>query len=103
MAFTGTEDHTTTLEHAATLTKNFRSAYPEQPKAIYFSRQTLEAILAQEDVVGIRFYFGMENGEFRLVFCGAMENEDDNLSILANHGIFCPPCCSRKNALNSNE
>lgn len=103
MEFTGNEDHSTTLEHAATLTRNFRNAFPEQPKAIYFSRRTLEEILAQEDMVGIRFYFGMENDQLRLTFCGVFANQNDQLDMVANRGFLCPPYCGKKNAMNSNE
>lgn len=103
MAFTGNEDFKTNLSHAADLTKSFRTAFPNQPKGIYISRSTLEEILAQEEAVGIRFYFGLENGSLRLVYCGVEENEDDILNIIGNHGMMCPPYCGKSNALNSNQ
>lgn len=102
MAFTGNEDHTITLGEGAALTKEFRKKYPSQPKGYFFSKDTLESILAQNDCVGIRFYFGAGiNGTLKLVFVGAKANEDDILDIVGDGGNMCPPMCGRSNELNS--
>lgn len=102
MAFTGHEDHTIPLSEGAALTKEFRKKYPGQPKGYFFSKDTLESILAQSDCVGIRFYFGAAtNGTLKLVFVGATEDENDILQIVGDGGNLCPPMCGRANELNS--
>lgn len=102
MAFTGNEDHTISLEEGADLTSNFRDNYPGQPQGIYFSKSTLEDVLAQSDCVGIRFYFGLTtNDKLRIVFTGVKASEDDIIGIVGDGGSLCPPACGKKNDLNS--
>ena len=102
MAFTGHEDHTITLTDGAALTKEFRRIFPNQPKGYFFSRDTLESILALSDCVGIRFYFGSDDaGNLKLVFVGATEDENDILEIVGDNGNLCPPACGQSNSLNS--
>lgn len=102
MAFTGHEDHTTTLTAGAALTKEFRRLFANQPKGYFFSMDTLNSMLAQSDVVGIRFYFGAgTDGKLKLVFAGCLADENDVLEIVGNGGAICPPNCGIANALNS--
>ncbi len=57
--FTGMEDHSISLEEAGALTGNYRrSAGPGSVKGKFFSRAAIEQLLAQEDTVGIRYYYG---------------------------------------------
>ena len=104
MAFTGNEDHTTTLAAAEILTNAFQAAYPTQTKGVYFSKATLQSILDQTNCVGIRFYFGLDvsNNKFKLAFDGVLANENDmTTGIIGNGGALCPPNCGNKNGLNS--
>ena len=51
--FTGHEDHFITLEEGALFTRNYRDANPESPVVGgYVGRDAIEAILAQDGVVG---------------------------------------------------
>jgi hypothetical protein len=70
--FTGMEDHTISVEDAGELTRNYRkSAAPGAVKGKYFSRAALEQLLAQEDAVGIRYYYGIDNqGKPQMVLVG---------------------------------
>ena len=102
MAFTGQENHTITLAAGAALTAAYRTAHPTWPKGYFFSKSTLNSILAQTGCVGIRFYFGQDTaGTLKLVFAGALANEDDILTIVGDAGALCPPLCGVSNALNS--
>ncbi|MBE0642854.1 MAG: hypothetical protein IH600_02120 [Bacteroidetes bacterium] len=59
--FTGFEDHTITLKEAGSLTRNYRKdAGTGAVKGRYFSRAAIEQLLLQEDVVGIRYYYGKD-------------------------------------------
>lgn len=104
MAFTGHEDHTIPIADGVTLTKNFRKNYPTQPKGIFFSKDTLQAMLNATGSVGCRFYFGLdENSKLKLVFCSVDSNENDiNIQTTCGDGGFlCPPNCGSSNVLNS--
>ena len=102
MSFTGLENHTISLEDAASLNKGFRDNYPDQPKGIYFSQITLNAVLGQENCVGIRFYFAAtDEGEMRLTFVGVDASENDILDTVGDGGCLCPPACGTSNCLNS--
>ncbi len=102
MAFTGHEDHTITLTDGANFTKAFRNNYSNQPKGIFFSKDTLQSILDQSDCVGIRFYFGLStDSKLKLVFAGVTEDENDILEIIGDGGALCPPSCGNANSLNS--
>jgi hypothetical protein len=60
--FTGFEDHTISLEEAGELTRHYRkSAGNGAVKGRYFSRAAMEQLLLQEDTVGIRYYYGIDN------------------------------------------
>ena len=103
MAFTGSEDHSISLQEASQLTANYRSqAGDGAVLASFFGKQTIQKILDQEDCVGIRIYYGLENSTPVLVLVGAKANEDDIISgELAQTGVQCPPVCGSANDLNS--
>ena len=102
MSFTGKENCTITLAEAEVLNQNFRANFPGQPLGVYFSQATLREVLAQQDCVGIRFYFACdETGELCITFAGVTSNEDDILEIIGDGGLKCPPSCGVANPLNS--
>lgn len=77
--FTGFEDHTITLADAGELTRNYRKhAGQGAVKGKYFSRAAVEQLLAQEDAVGIRYYYGVDNdGRQQMVLVGVDTNGKD--------------------------
>ncbi len=103
MSFTGNEDHSISLPNAADLTANYRTNHATAIKGFYYGKTAISDILAQDDCVGIRIYFGED--EFanpQLVICGVDANEDDlDQGLLAEFGWPCPPQCGTSNALNS--
>jgi len=90
------------ITDAAAMNRNYRKACVNHPKGVYISEWTLNQILSQEDCVGIRFYFAMDDdGKMRLTYAGVKANEDDILGLVGNMGVLCPPSCGVSNALNS--
>ena len=104
MDLTGNEDHSISLEDAATLTAAYRSTISTGDTiGEYFGGTAIQTILSQDGCVGIRIYYGIDStGVKTLVICGVTSTGDDLYSgSLAEHGLKCPPDCSSKNALNS--
>lgn len=103
MAFTGQEDHQIPLATAAEWTKNYRTANPAQTKGHFFGKEYIQSILAQENCVGIRIYYALdENGAKQLILVGVDANENDLYQgIIAERSFKCPPFCGVNNPLNS--
>lgn len=103
MAFTGQEDHQIPLATAAEWTKNYRTANPSQTKGHFFGKEYIQSILAQENCVGIRIYYALdENGAKQLILVGVDANENDLYQgIIAERSFKCPPFCGVNNPLNS--
>ncbi len=101
MAFNGSEGKFITLSEGADLTGEFRSSNPTQPLAYFFGRDKLEELLAQDNCMGIRIYFGEKNNSLQLVLVSADDNQDDLLDKILDKGSTCPPYSSTSNDLNS--
>lgn len=105
MSFTGNEDHDISLPDAAELTARYRDNQTSESyiKAEYFGRNAIEAILAQDDCVGIRIYYGLDADMVKkLVLVGADADENDLYNgVLAERGFTEPPYTPSNNALNS--
>jgi hypothetical protein len=95
MSFTGSEDHSISLNDAAKMTKNYRDRNPGQIKAHFFGKDTIQSILDQDDCVGIRIYYALDdNGVKHLVISGVKADESDLYNgILAEKSWPCPPYC----------
>lgn len=104
MTFTGSEDHSISLQDASELTGNYR-AEAEQGAVLgsFFGKETIQKILDQQGCVGIRIYYGLEGDNTPvLVLVGVEENEDDIIGgEIAQTGAPCPPHCGNANELNS--
>jgi len=103
MSFTGNENHSISLTAAADLTANYRSSHLNSVLGFFYGKTAISDILAQDDCVGIRIYFGEDDlGNTQLVICGVKADEDDIVNgLLAEFGAACPPSCGTSNALNS--
>ncbi|HOJ03792.1 MAG TPA: hypothetical protein PK916_07300 [Bacteroidota bacterium] len=102
--FTGLEDHTISLEDASALTRNFRKqAGKGAINGGFFGRAAIEQILAQEGVVGIRYYYAQENnGRPVMILVGVDEfGKDLYEGFLAERSCPCPPFCGGFSPLNS--
>ena len=102
--YTGKEDHSITLPEASKLTSNYQEKQVSGA-AIggYFGKEAVEAILQQEGVVGLRYYFGLnEDGSQCMVLVGVNSQGDDLVEgVLAERSWMCPPFCSSVNELNT--
>lgn len=105
MTFTGNEDHSISLTDASEMTENYRNANPGTTTILahYFGKARIQAILSQEDCVGMRTYYAISNdGVKQLVIVGVDENGNDLYNgLLAERSYHCPPQCSASNPLNS--
>ncbi|WP_296684249.1 hypothetical protein [Flavobacterium sp.] len=104
MSFNGNEGEFITLEEGAAMTARFRNSVPAGSTIGQFvGREKLMNILSQENCVGIRFYYALnETNEPAIVAVGAESNENDlTEGIIIDHFKRCPPFCSQKNKLNS--
>ena len=86
------------------MTKNYRDTITAgQTIAHYFGKAAIEAILDQESCVGIRLYYGLDEGVKQIIAVGVNANENDLYNgLLAERTIQCPQHCSAANPLNAN-
>ena len=102
MSFNGTEGGPITSTVATAMTKRYRKDCPGQVKAHFYGRETIQALLDQDNCMGIRIYYGIkEDGSKELVLVGATADENDMLNLIMDISISCPTCCSTPNFLNS--
>ena len=102
--FDGKEDHMITLEEGREYTARYRATIePGEKLGGFFGREAIENIMAQEEAVGIRYYYGMdESGNEVMVLVGTDEDGQDMTDgVIAEKSLPCPPWCSNQNALNS--
>ncbi len=103
MSFTGSENHSINLEDAAKMTENYRNALVGGTTlGGYFGRDAIQGILAQNNCVGIRIYYALdENGVEQFVVVGVKEDGDDLYDgEIAQHALLCPPYCPQSSPLN---
>ncbi len=94
-------DHEISLAEAAQMTAAYRlDKAPDERLGGYFSRTAIEDILDQEDAVGIRYYYGLdEGGERVLVLVGADQNGNDlTAGAIREKSFPCPPWCADVNS-----
>lgn len=104
MSFNGNEGEFISLDEASQMTARYRNTIqPGEVIGQFIGRDLIEQILAQNECVGLRIYYGLdENGEKSFVCVGADQNEDDLYEgLIADKFKRCPPLCSKKNPLNS--
>ncbi len=98
-------DHQIALQTAAQLTANYRAKKSsDQPKGGFFGREAIHAILNQENCIGLRFYFGANENEKRVLCLMGVDivGKDMFNGVLAEKSAWCPPFCGDFNPLNSN-
>jgi hypothetical protein len=103
MAFTGNEAEEFPLDTAAEWTKNYRETITMGGTVShFFGRDIINKILEQEDCMGIRIYYALdENGKKQLIIVGADANENDIYNgIIAERSVTCPPYCPTNSPLN---
>jgi hypothetical protein len=98
--FTGNEGEEISLATASEWTANYREANPGAIKAYFYGNSILQEILDQEEAVGIRFYYAIDNLEVKqLVLVGVDADGNDITSgIVADRGAPCPTYCDSGNS-----
>jgi hypothetical protein len=106
--FTGNENHDIKFADAGVLTKNYRLTIPAgDTLGGFFGKAALLQILNQPNCVGIRYYYGLNaNNDKVLVIVGTDANENDLVDATNNYvckemSVLCPPHCGNNNVLNS--
>jgi hypothetical protein len=102
--FTGMEDHSISVEEAGSLTRNYRqSAGSGAVKGKFFSRAAIEQLLAQEDTVGIRYYYGIDaEGKQEMVVVGVNGlGQDLDEGFIFGHPLPISRFHAEANPLNS--
>lgn len=79
--FTGEENHAITTAEALTFIKQFREHYgPEAASGVFFDKHAVQALLAQPEAVGLRYYYGRDLfDQTQLVLVGTKANRNDLL------------------------
>ena len=106
MAFTGNEDHDISFDDAAQMTLRYRQKVGEEArKGGFFGKKAVESLLEQDSCVGVRYYYGIdENEEKVLVLVGTDADENDlvaNTNVAIEYSLPCPSQCGENNVLNS--
>lgn len=102
MSFNGNEGEQISLEEGAQYTGRYRTANPGAVTGVFFGKDHIQKILAQDDCQGLRFYFASNvDGSQTLVMVGADSTENDLLTVIVERAISCPPYCGGTNPLNS--
>ncbi len=98
------QDHRITLEEGIEMTSNYRNSDIFNGKyGGFFGRETLLAILDQENCAGIRYYYGINNeSEPVIVLVGATEDNRDLVEgELAEMSTPCPNFCDMESPLRN--
>jgi hypothetical protein len=92
-----------TLAAGSKMTKSFRTNYPNATKAVYYTADVYEDLLAQTGCVGIRIYNAInEDGKLTNVMVGVDKDGNDmTTGKVYDDGLRCPTFCSSANTLNS--
>lgn len=104
MSFTGNENHDIPLSTASQWTKNYREASGSGATiAHFFGKEAIQAILNQQNCVGIRMYYALDQeGKKHLILVGADAAQNDLYEgLLAERSYDCPTSCSSSNPLNT--
>jgi len=105
MPFPGPDDHTITLEDAATLTRRYRNAIGSSNIiGGVFNADAIRSILDQPDCAGLRYYHGLDSGGKPVVVLVGVTADNGDLyeGTLLEMSALCPDFCSSENPLNSN-
>lgn len=104
MSFNGNEGGFITLREGSEMTKRYRNTIqPGEVIGVFMGKEKIQAILDQNECMGIRFYFAVnDRNERTLVLVGADANQNDMVNgLIGDETTPCPSYCSQANSLNS--
>jgi len=85
-----------TLTEAIGYVSAFRELMPDEKRAFYVGKNKVNAILEQENCMGMRIYMGYNDAEssLNLVLVGVDKDENDmTQGIIVERLFTCPPYC----------
>lgn len=84
-----------TLQEAQDLIKAFETKFPNQIKASFVGIDTLNLILNQENVMGVRVYYGYDTVAKQIspVLVGVDNDGKDMTAVLIDRTVNCPVEC----------
>lgn len=90
-----------TLEEAQRLIESFQAKFPGEIKASFVGIETLNLILQQEDVIGVRIYYGYDTDTKQIspVLVGVDNNGKDMTAVLVDRTVNCPDECDTSSPL----
>ena len=95
--FSADQDHYITTEEAKEMVRGYNKDMPAGMSRVggFFGRDAIEAILAQDDVVGIQYFYGRDDEDnVVLVLIGTTAEGEIKLDgVLAEKSLPCPPWC----------
>ncbi|SHJ42819.1 hypothetical protein [Flavobacterium haoranii] len=95
MAITPNSGAEISLEEAQKLIQNFQAKFPGEIKASFYGIETLNLILNQEGIIGVRIYYGYDSvaKKIAVVLVGVDSTGKDMTAILVDKGEDCPNNC----------
>lgn len=101
MAITPDSGKQITLEEAKDLISNFKEKFPGQIKASFLGVNVLNLILQQQNVMGVRVYYGYNTATDVIspVFVGVNDRGEDMTAILIDRTVNCPVECDASSPL----
>ena len=96
------QNHEILKDQAAEMTARFRASESYQGvKGGFFGKTAILEILEQEECVGIRYYYGLDDSSNPvLIIVGVTEDKVDLVDgRLAELSITCPPTCDTSSPL----
>lgn len=104
--FNGSEGDLISLETANRWIARFKDAHPTGTQAHFFGHEIIQAILAQDESIGIRIYYGIDDaGNRQLMLVGATSDgsniipsatlrTQDGDGIIGDASFPCPTYCN---------
>ena len=96
------QDHFISLDDAVEMTTNFRNSdLFRERRGGFFGADAINSILSQPEIVGIRYYYGLNNeDEQTLILVGVKEDGTDHYEgELAEVSVPCPDFCDTASPL----
>lgn len=101
MSFNGTEGAPISIEEAKNLITTYKVKFPSGVNSVFIGKDNIAALLNRPGSMGIRVYFATDaNNNNTIAMVSATANQDDDLGLIINKGIPCPPMCPSVSLLN---